>query len=161
VRAPSESDILVRVVQQLVNRLKRLGIEACSEDPRLQRLLNEVKAREAQGYAYEAADASFELLARGVLGGVPDFFDVESYQIEVERKIVAPGVTYSASQAVVPAEKGSRSLPGESPKPRFGNGGTDRAVLPETGLRPRLLYPRAIERPTRLSPSQPLGSALC
>ena len=96
-----ESDILLRVVQQLVNRLKRLGIEASPEDPRLQRLLDEVKAREAQGYAYEAADASFELLARGILGGVPDFFDVESYQIRVERKIVAPGVTYSASQAVV------------------------------------------------------------
>ena len=100
-RAPSESDILVRVVQQLVNRLKRLGIEASSEDPRLQRLLNEVKAREAQGYAYEAADASFELLARGVLGGVPDFFDVESYQIEVERHIV-PEFVSGKPRAVTP-----------------------------------------------------------
>ena len=37
-----------------------------------------VKTREAQGYAYEAADASFELLARSALGGVPDFFEVQS-----------------------------------------------------------------------------------
>ena len=78
----------------MFNRLRRLGIETYPEDRRLERLLDEVKAREARGYAYEAADASFELLARGVLGGVPDFFDVESYQISVERKIVAPGVTY-------------------------------------------------------------------
>ena len=94
----------------MVSRLKRLGIEAFPEDPRLQRLLDEVEAREAQGYAYEAADASFELLARGILGDVPDFFDVESYQIGVERKIVAPGVTYSASQAVVKIRIGEERL---------------------------------------------------
>ncbi len=105
-----ESNILLRAVQQLVSRLKRLGIEAFPEDPRLQRLLDEVEAREAQGYAYEAADASFELLARGILGDVPDFFDVESYQIGVERKIVAPGVTYSASQAVVKIRIGEERL---------------------------------------------------
>ena len=37
------------------------------------RLLEEVKDKEAQGYAYEGADASFELLARRVLGEVPDY----------------------------------------------------------------------------------------
>ena len=35
------------------------------------RLLDAVKEREALGYAYESADASFELLARRVLGEVP------------------------------------------------------------------------------------------
>ncbi len=85
----------------LLTELKRLGIEADPADPRLNRLLDMVKTREAQGYAYEAADASFELLARSALGGVPDFFEVESFHVGVERKVVAPGVTYSASQAVV------------------------------------------------------------
>ena len=85
----------------LISELNRLGVEADPGDPRLGRLLDEVKAREAQGFAYEAADASFELLARGVLGGVPEFFAVESFHVSVERKVVAPGVTYSASQAVV------------------------------------------------------------
>jgi len=94
----------------LIAELNRLGIEASPDDPRLQRLLDEVKAREAQGYAYEAADASFELLARSVLGGVPDFFDVESYHVGVERKVVAPGVTYSASQAVVKIRIGEERL---------------------------------------------------
>jgi 2-isopropylmalate synthase len=94
----------------LLAKLGRLGIEASPDDPRLMRLLDEVKAREAQGYAYEAADASFELLARGVLGGVPDFFDVESYHVGVERKVVAAGVTYSASQAVVKIRIGEERL---------------------------------------------------
>ena len=85
----------------LLSELERLGVEADPADPRINRLLEIVKERESQGYAYEAADASFELLARGVLGGVPDFFEVESFHVSVERKVVAPGVLYSASQAVV------------------------------------------------------------
>ena len=108
--AHRESDILPRAVQQLVNQLKRLGIEASPEDPRTQRLLDEVKAREARGYAFEAADASLELLARGMLGSMPDFFHVESYQIKVERQIVFPGVAYSASQAVVKIRIGDERL---------------------------------------------------
>jgi 2-isopropylmalate synthase len=94
----------------LISELNRLGVEADPGDPRLGRLLDEVKAREAQGFAYEAADASFELLARGVLGGVPEFFAVESFHVSVERKVVAPGVTYSASQAVVKIRIGEERL---------------------------------------------------
>ena len=71
-------------------RARRLGVEAKPDDPRLGRLLDEVKAREAQGFAYEAADASFELLARSVLGGVPEYFAVESFHVGVERKWSRP-----------------------------------------------------------------------
>jgi 2-isopropylmalate synthase len=94
----------------LLSELARLGVEAKPDDPRLSRLLDEVKAREAQGYAYEAADASFELLARSVLDGVPEYFAVESFHVGVERKMVAPGVTYSASQAVVKIRIGEERL---------------------------------------------------
>jgi len=94
----------------LLSELKRVGIEADPNDPRLSRLLEMVKEREAQGYSYEAADASFELLARQALGGVPDFFDIESFHVSVERKMVAPGVTYSASQAVVKIRIGNERL---------------------------------------------------
>jgi 2-isopropylmalate synthase len=94
----------------LLAELNRLGVEVDPADPRLQRLLDEVKAREAQGFAYEAADASFELLARGVLGGVPEFFAVESFHVGVERKLVAPGVTYTASQAIVKIRIGEERL---------------------------------------------------
>ena len=94
----------------LLSELNRLGIDADPNDPRLTRLLDIVKEREAQGYAYEAADASFELLARSVLGGVPEFFDVESFHVGVERKLISPGVTYSASQAVVKIRIGDERL---------------------------------------------------
>ena len=48
--------------------LERIGIAVERDDPRVSRLLDVVKEREAAGYAYEAADASFELLARRMLG---------------------------------------------------------------------------------------------
>ena len=61
----------------LLYELERLGVPVGSDDPRVAQLLDEVKAREAMGYAYEGADASFELLARRLLGEVPEFFRVE------------------------------------------------------------------------------------
>jgi 2-isopropylmalate synthase len=85
----------------LVAQLTRLGVAVRTNDPRLSFLLDEVKAREADGYAYEGADASFELLARKVLGETPSFFDVESFSVNVERKFSANGALVSASQAVV------------------------------------------------------------
>jgi 2-isopropylmalate synthase len=94
----------------LVAQLTRMGIEFRADDPRLSRLLDEVKEREAQGFAYEAADASFELLARRILGAVPAFFDVESFHVGVERKFNSAGALYSASQAVVKIRIGEATL---------------------------------------------------
>jgi len=85
----------------LVAQLARLGIDVRADDPRLSRLLDLVKEKEAQGYAYEGADASFELLARRVLGETPDFFDVEYFSVNVERRFNASGDLVSASQAIV------------------------------------------------------------
>src|SRR4029453_7799483 len=65
----------------LLYELERLGVPVGRDDPRIAQLLDEVKAREAMGYAYEGADASFELLARRVLGKVPDYFDVEQFDV--------------------------------------------------------------------------------
>src|ERR1700731_1027604 len=65
----------------LLAELARLGVAVERDDRRLEGLLNEVKARESIGYAYEAASASFELLARRMLGTVPSYFDVESFHV--------------------------------------------------------------------------------
>jgi len=66
--------------------LERIGLVVDKNDPRVIRLLDEVKEREAIGYAYEAADASFELLARRMLGTVPKFFDVSYFDVKVEQR---------------------------------------------------------------------------
>ena len=81
--------------------LERLGLEARRDDPRIGRLVELVKEREALGYAYEAAEASFELLARRTLGQVPDFFQVESFRATVEGRFNARGEKIAVSEAVV------------------------------------------------------------
>ncbi len=84
--------------------LERFGIAVEKDDPRLTRLLEDVKQREAQGYSYEAADASFALLARRALGSVPDFFHVERFSVNVERRYNARGEQVSVAEAVVKVE---------------------------------------------------------
>ncbi len=81
--------------------LERIGLKVDKNDPRIARLLEEVKEREALGYAYEGADASFELLARRILGKVPDYFSVEKFDVNVEQRINAVGKRVTVSMAVV------------------------------------------------------------
>jgi 2-isopropylmalate synthase len=81
--------------------LERIGIAVSKDDLRVTRLLEEVKEREAMGYAYESADASFELLARRVLGTVPAYFDVEQFDVKVEQRYNALGKRVTVTMAVV------------------------------------------------------------
>ena len=94
----------------LLAELARLGISVEKGDRRLDTLLAEVKEREAIGYSYEGADASFELLARRTLGGVPDYFTVESFHVTVERRHNALGEQVSVSEAVVKLIVGGERL---------------------------------------------------
>jgi 2-isopropylmalate synthase len=90
--------------------LERIGLVLDKDDSRVVRLLDEVKEREASGYAYEAADASFELLARRMLGQLPHYFDVEKFDVNVEQRINAKGERVTVSQAVVKVRVGDDEL---------------------------------------------------
>ncbi|RWN30655.1 MAG: citramalate synthase [Mesorhizobium sp.] len=81
--------------------LRRRGIEVPKDDHRLDALISVVKEREAEGYAYEGADASFELLARKMLHGLPEFFNVTSFRCMVERRFDANGQLKTVSEAIV------------------------------------------------------------
>ena len=91
--------------------LERIGLEVDKDDPRVARLLDEVKEREAIGYAYEAADASFELLARRMLGKVPKYFDVEHFDVNVEQRATTRnGERVTVPMAVVKVKVGGETL---------------------------------------------------
>src|SRR6202790_2083639 len=90
--------------------LERIGLAVDKDDPRVARLLDEVKDREAIGYAYEAADASFDLLARRMLGKVPHYFEVEKFDVNVEQRVNAKGERVTVSQAVVKIKVGDDIL---------------------------------------------------
>ena len=82
-------------------RLADAGIEVEKGDPRLGEILNRVKEREDQGYAYDGAQASFELVARDVLGQLPQFFEVKRYKVTVERRKNKRNQMISLSEAIV------------------------------------------------------------
>ena len=94
----------------VLSELERIGIQVDRADARVARLLDEVKEREALGFAYEAADASFELLARRVLGKVPAYFDVEQFDVNVEQRYNAVGKRITVAMAVVKVKVGNETL---------------------------------------------------
>jgi len=94
----------------ILAELERLGVPVAKDDPRVMRLLAAVKDKEAQGYAYEGADASFELLARRILGHVPDYFQVERFRVDVERRHNAQGELETFSEATVRVNIDGQSL---------------------------------------------------
>ena len=85
----------------LLARLSSAGIDVDAKDPRLAKLLDEIKQREHLGYTYDGAEASFELLARRALGEVPEFFEVDSFRVIVERRHNAIGELATVSEATV------------------------------------------------------------
>ena len=85
----------------LLARLAEAGIDVDAADPRLARLLEDIKQREFFGYTYDGAEASFELLARRALGEVPDYFDVDSFRVIVEKRHDASGALETVSEATV------------------------------------------------------------
>jgi 2-isopropylmalate synthase len=94
----------------ILAELERIGLKVNKDDPRISRLLELVKEREAIGYAYEAADASFELLARRTLGTVPNYFDVTQFDVNVEQRNNALDQRVTVTMAVVKVRVGNDNM---------------------------------------------------
>jgi 2-isopropylmalate synthase len=92
------SDMAGRASIELKGR--ELGYDLAGRAELLSRVTNRVKDAEAQGYTYDAADASFELLLREELDGArPAFWNTESWRVFVE---TVPGdPTQAGSEATV------------------------------------------------------------
>ena len=69
----------------ILSRLEKYGVSIDSKDENVQKILDKVKEREFSGYSYDGADASFELLANRLLGKVPEYLKVESYNVNVSK----------------------------------------------------------------------------
>ncbi|AHD09453.1 citramalate synthase [Phaeobacter gallaeciensis] len=85
----------------LRRRLSEAGLRVENGDPALARILERIKTREAEGYSYDTAQASFEILAREELGQLPSFFEVKRYKVTVERRKNKYDRMVSLSEAVV------------------------------------------------------------
>ena len=94
----------------VIAELERAGIPFDKADPKLTRLVEEMKEREALGYAYESADASFDLLARRVLGKVPEYFRVMQFDVNTEQRYNASGKPVTVALAVVKVDVAGETL---------------------------------------------------
>jgi len=88
-------------------RLAEAGLTVPAGHLALSRILDIIKENEARGYAYDTAQASFELVARRELGRLPDYFSVSRYRVSVERRQLADGRMGTLSEAVVVARIGA------------------------------------------------------
>jgi 2-isopropylmalate synthase len=82
-------------------RLKEVGIDMAGDDPRLAKLIADMKEREHQGYSYDDAAASFELMALRALDRIPEYFRVASFRVIVERRYNQRGDLVTTSDAMV------------------------------------------------------------
>ncbi|NQV45673.1 MAG: citramalate synthase, partial [Rhodospirillales bacterium] len=82
-------------------RFREIGIDLEADDPKVARLVEMVKAREYDGYAYDGAEASFELMARAELEGIPEYFRCNSFRVIDERRWNAKGELITISEATV------------------------------------------------------------
>ena len=114
----------------LKKRLMDAGLEINSQDSRLSEILNAIKDREDRGYAYDSAQASFELVARKILGQLPTFFEIKRYRVTVEKRKNKYGNMVSLSEAVVVAKIGKNKVlsVSESMDPDCGDQGPVNAL---------------------------------
>jgi 2-isopropylmalate synthase len=85
----------------ILARFREIGLDIAADHPKLGRLIDEVKTREHDGFAYDGADASFELLARRMLESVPEYFTLVSFRVITERRFNAKGELVTQSEATV------------------------------------------------------------
>ena len=111
----------------LRQRLTEMGLDVARDHPALAGILDEIKAREDQGYAYDTAQASFELLARRALGEMPRFFEVKRYRVTVERRKNKYDQMVSLSEAVVVLKIGEDKMLSVSES--MDEAGTDRGPV--------------------------------
>ena len=84
----------------IIAQLKESGIDFDQKDSRLNTLIDIIKENEFKGFSYDTAEASFELLARRVLGKVPEYFSIGRFRVMDERRFNARGEMVVESEAL-------------------------------------------------------------
>lgn len=121
----------------ILARFREIGFEVNANDPKVASLVDIVKTREFDGYAYDGAEASFELLARRAIGGLPELFKLSRFRVMDERRWNVRGELVTESEATVNVEvKGQATM-----TVAIGNGPVNAL---DTALRKALLphYPQ-------------------
>jgi len=68
----------------VIQKAQEYGIDLSGNSPQVKHILRTLKDMESEGYQYEGADASFELLIKKATGKHKKFFELEGYRVIVE-----------------------------------------------------------------------------
>ncbi len=85
----------------IMSRLNAIGIDIKKDDPKIKKLLHEVKDREFIGYSYDGADASFELLARRLIGEIPRYISINEYDVSVKKDSTGEVISFAKAKLEV------------------------------------------------------------
>ena len=88
----------------ILSRLGTIGIDIKKNDPKIKQLLEEVKGREFIGYSYDGADASFELLARRIVGEIPRYLIIKAYDVSVKKNSLGEIISSAKAELEVDGE---------------------------------------------------------
>jgi 2-isopropylmalate synthase len=92
-----------------------LGVDVTDRPDVVTEVVGQVKEREARGWSYEAADASFELLVRDIMGTAPVPFELESYRVIVDRQHSGEVVSEATVKIIAKGERVISTAEGNGP----------------------------------------------
>jgi 2-isopropylmalate synthase len=94
----------------ILARVREIGLDIDPKDARVPALLDLVKLREHEGFTYDGAEASFELLARRAFGEVPEYFRLSSFRVMDERRWNAKNDLVTLSEATIKVDVGNDTI---------------------------------------------------
>jgi 2-isopropylmalate synthase len=94
---------------------RELGLDLAAHPESLSRVTQRVKSLEAEGWSFEAADASFELMVREELTGAVAPFSLESYRVIVEHREDGAVVSEATVKVRVGGERVIATAEGNGP----------------------------------------------
>ena len=83
----------------LLNQLNKLSIKIDNEQTN--QILELIKQKESEGFSYDVALASFELLVRRQIGQIDEYFKLNKFRVTDERRWNAKGKLVTDSEATV------------------------------------------------------------
>jgi 2-isopropylmalate synthase len=93
-----------------------MGLELDRKSPEVKEVLKQLEQMEKDGYEYESADASFQMLIKKVLKKHQSFFELESFSVTVDKQGKGPGCRSEANvKLCVNGENVSANGTGDGP----------------------------------------------
>jgi 2-isopropylmalate synthase len=99
----------------LVFKAQELGLDFSTDNAQTKQLIERIKEMEHEGYQFEGADATLELLIRDTYGKLENIFTLESFKILVEKPADKPVISEAIVKVKVAGETIYNAAEGNGP----------------------------------------------